>query len=85
MHKCTVAKHTNTHLLPLFTGRNGQVLDVVHPHKLTCQMGAMRDCAMASGRDPSMWPEGAQAVAGDDVIHVFPKKLDPDAEVRESL
>jgi len=60
----------------MHSGRDGQVLDVVHPHKLTALMGAV-----CSGKDSSMWPENCQPVPGDDVIHVFPKKMDPAAEV----
>ncbi len=40
--------------------------------------------AICTNRDPSMWPEGCQAVPGDDVVHVMPKLLEPKAEVRSS-
>jgi len=61
-------------------GRNGEVLDVVHSHKLSALMGAV-----CSGHDKSLWLEGCAPVPGDDVIHVMPKKLDPAAEVRAPL
>jgi hypothetical protein len=59
------------------TDREGGVLDVVHPFKPSALMGAV-----CSSSDPSHWPEGCQAVPGDDVIHVMPKLLEPAAEVR---
>ena len=58
-------------------GRNGQLLDVVHRLKPSALDGAV-----CSGRDADTWPEGTQDVPGDDVIHVRPKLLDPQAEVR---
>jgi len=55
--------------------RQGQFMDVVHVHKPTALMGAI-----CTHREPSMWPEECQAVPGDDVVHVLPKKLEPGCE-----
>lgn len=52
-------------------------MDAVHVHKPTALEGSV--CTAA---EPSMWPEGTQAVEGDQVIHILPKRLVPQAEVR---
>lgn len=76
-HRCLTSTHAKPMLCHCAAGREGQVLDVVHVHKHMALMGAL-----CSSQDRSMWPENATAVPGDDVVHVFPKKLDPAAEVR---
>lgn len=61
----------------LHADRQGQVADVVHLHKPTAMDGAL-----CTSRDKTYWPEECQALEGDEVIHMLPKKLDPSAEVR---
>ncbi len=48
----------------------------MHAHKATALFGAI-----STHREPSLWPEGCQAVPGEDVVHVMPKLLEPKAEV----
>lgn len=62
-------------LLPL-PGRDGSVLDNIHKHKPSALDGAL-----VSSLDKDLWTEGTQEVPGDEVIHVRPKQLDPQAEV----
>lgn len=63
-----------------FADRQGEVHDVVHCHKPSAIDGAL-----VSSRDKGYWPEGCQAVEGDDVIHFLPKLVGPPVEVGEKM
>ena len=51
-------------------------MDVVHKHKPSAL-----DSALVSNADKDTWLPETKEVAGDQVIHVMPKHLDPQAEV----